>query len=66
MDGGRVVLAYGVNDCEAKLGEMEQGLAAATQKLAAVEAREKVYTDSIEAQQKEIEALKRKLGGKGG
>ena len=22
MDGGRVVLAYGVNDCEAKLGEI--------------------------------------------
>ena len=24
MDGGRVVLAYGVNDCEAKLGEMRE------------------------------------------
>ena len=42
---------------EAKLGEMEQGLADATQKLAAVEAREKVYTDSIEAQQKEMVTL---------
>ena len=34
-----------------------QGLADATQKLAAVEAREKVYTDSIEAQQKEMVTL---------
>ena len=39
------------------LPSVSQGLADATQKLAAVEAREKVYTDSIEAQQKEMVTL---------
>ena len=42
---------------ESKTAEMEATLANATQKLAAVEAREKVYTDSIEAQQKEMVTL---------